>query len=97
MTEQPAARARRYMDTGVDVAAAERTVARYREVAAAATRPEVLGDIGPFAGLFHLAPAGYRDPVLVSSTDGVGTKLLLAAALDRYRDLGRDLVNHCAT
>ena len=85
----------RYADAGVDVAAADATVERYREAAEGATRPEVLGGVGPFAGLFHLDTARYRDPVLVSSADGVGTKLLVAAALGRYGDVGQDLVNHC--
>ena len=85
----------RYADAGVDVAAADATVERYREAAEVATRPEVLGGVGPFAGLFHLDTGRYRDPVLVSSADGVGTKLLVAAALGRYGDVGQDLVNHC--
>ena len=54
----------------------------------------MLADIGPFAGLFRL-PSELRDPVLVASTDSVGTKLLVAAALGRYDTVGRDLVNHC--
>lgn len=85
----------RYADAGVDVAAADATVDRYREAAEVATRPEVLGGVGPFAGLFQLDTSRYRDPVLVSSADGVGTKLLVASALGRYGDVGRDLVNHC--
>jgi phosphoribosylformylglycinamidine cyclo-ligase len=85
----------RYADAGVDVAAADATVDRYREAAEGATRPEVLGGVGPFAGLFQLDTSRYRDPVLVSSADGVGTKLLVAAALGRYGDVGQDLVNHC--
>ena len=90
-----AGRPLRYADAGVDVAAADATVERYREAAAVATRPEVLGGVGPFAGLFQLDTARYRDPVLVSSADGVGTKLLVAAALGRYGGVGHDLVNHC--
>ena len=91
----PADRPLRYADAGVDVAAADATVARYRAVAERATRPEVLGGVGPFAGLFRLDAARYRDPVLVSSADGVGTKLLIAGALGRYGGVGQDLVNHC--
>ena len=94
MTAQ-ASRPLRYADAGVDVAAADATVARYREATNVATRPEVLGDLGLFAGLFHLDPSRFRDPVLVSSADGVGTKLLVAATLDRYSGVGQDLVNHC--
>ena len=85
----------RYADAGVDVAAADATVDRYREAAEGATRPEVLGGVGPFAGLFQLDTSRYRDPVLVSSADGVGTKVRGAAALGRYGDVGQDLVNHC--
>jgi phosphoribosylformylglycinamidine cyclo-ligase len=83
----------RYADAGVDIDAAEVTVARYREIARRATRPEVMGGVGPFAGLFKLG--SYRDPVLVSSADGVGTKLRIAIAAGRYDTVGQDLVNHC--
>ena len=91
----PADRPLRYVDAGVDVAAADATVARYRAVAERASRPEVLGGVGPFAGLFRLGAARYRDPVLVSSADGVGTKLLIAGVLGHYGGIGQDLVNHC--
>ncbi len=83
-----------YARSGVDIEAAEATVSRYAELAARTRRPEVLADIGPFAGLFRL-PGGLQDPVLVASTDSVGTKLLVAAAVGRYDTVGRDLVNHC--
>ncbi|MSQ35962.1 MAG: phosphoribosylformylglycinamidine cyclo-ligase [Dehalococcoidia bacterium] len=83
----------RYADAGVDIDAAETTVARYREIAGRTQRPEVLGGIGSFAGLFRLQ--GYRDPVLASSTDSVGTKVLVAAAAGRFDTVGQDLVNHC--
>ena len=61
-----------YKDAGVDIDAGEELVGRIGPIAATATRPEVLGGIGGFAGLCQL-PAGYRNPVLVSGTDGVGT------------------------
>jgi len=83
-----------YAEAGVDIAAANRATERIKRVAARASRPEVLAGVGPFAGLFRLGTA-YRDPVLVSSTDGVGTKVLLARAMDIYDTVGRDLVNHC--
>ena len=57
--------------------------------------PEVLGKIGGFGGLFRPNFRGLADPVLVSSVDGVGTKLKLAFALDRHDTVGQDLVNHC--
>lgn len=84
-----------YAAAGVDVAAADETVRRYAELARSTARPEVLGGVGPFAALFQLDVSKYRQPVIVSSADGVGTKLQLAAALGRYGDVGRDLVNHC--
>ena len=83
-----------YAEAGVDIAAANRATERIKRVAARATRPEVLAGVGPFAALFRLGE-GYRDPVLVSSTDGVGTKVLLARALGIWDTVGRDLVNHC--
>ncbi len=82
-----------YAQAGVDIDAAEALISRYAEIARTAGRPEVLAGVGPFAGLFRLA--GYRDPVLVASTDSVGTKVKLAALLGRYAGTGHDLVNHC--
>src|SRR5881392_4007102 len=57
--------------------------------------PEVLGRIGGFGGLFRASFPGMREPVLVASVDGVGTKLKIAFALDRHDTVGADLVNHC--
>ncbi len=82
-----------YAAAGVDTDAAERLVSRFADLAKSARRPEVLADIGPFAGLFRLG--AYRDPVLVASTDSVGTKVKLAGLLGRYDSVGHDLVNHC--
>src|SRR3990170_9153935 len=82
-----------YAAAGVDIDAAERLVSRFAEHARGTRRPEVLADIGPFSGLFRLG--SYRDPVLVASTDSVGTQAKLAVLLGRYEGLGRDLVNHC--
>ena len=84
-----------YAAAGVDIAAADETVRRYGEIARRASRPEVLGGVGPFAALFQLDLARYREPALVSSADGVGTKLLIAVAMGRYDGVGQDLVNHC--
>ncbi len=84
-----------YAGAGVDVAAAEETVRHYARLAKSTARPEVLGGVGPFAAMFQLDVSRYRQPVIVSSADGVGTKLQLAAALGRYGEVGRDLVNHC--
>src|SRR3990172_2552990 len=93
MTDRPT-----YARAGVDIDAAERLVGRFASLAKSARRPEVLADIGPFAGLFRLGSqtgAAYRDPVLVASTDSVGTKVKIAALLGQYGSVGHDLVNHC--
>jgi phosphoribosylformylglycinamidine cyclo-ligase len=83
-----------YAASGVNLSERQKVVGRYREVARVADRPEVLGGIGPFAGMFALG-SDYSDPVLVSTTDTVGTKGRLAAIAGRYEGLGHDIVNHC--
>ncbi len=82
-----------YAAAGVDIAAAERLISRFADLARGTRRPEVIADVGPFSGLFRLGD--YGDPVLVASTDSVGTKGKLAAVMGRYEGLGHDLVNHC--
>jgi len=84
-----------YEDAGVSIDAGEEAVRRIKDAVASTNRPGVLGEVGGFGGLFHLAPAGYRDPVLVSATDGVGTKAMVAAAAGRYDTIGIDLVAMC--
>jgi phosphoribosylformylglycinamidine cyclo-ligase len=84
-----------YAGAGVDIELGNRVKATLPQLLAAATRPEVLGKVGGFGGLFALDVKKYREPVLVSSADGVGTKLKLAFALDRHDTVGEDLVNHC--
>jgi phosphoribosylformylglycinamidine cyclo-ligase len=79
----------------VDVAAGERAVELMREAVERTRRPEVLGDFGGFGSAVTI-PAGYRSPVLVTSTDGVGTKTAIATSLGRYDTIGRDLVAMCA-
>ena len=82
-----------YAAAGVDIEAGERAVALMRESVARATRPEVVGAIGGFAGLFDAsALARYRRPLLATATDGVGTKVAVAQAMDRHDTIGRDLV-----
>ena len=82
-----------YAAAGVDVEAGERAVALMRAAVERATRPEVVGGFGGFAGLFDAsALAGYRQPLLATSTDGVGTKVAIAAAMDVHDTIGRDLV-----
>jgi phosphoribosylformylglycinamidine cyclo-ligase len=82
-----------YRDAGVDIDAADRIVKIARKQAHATFTPEVIGDLGFFSGLFELK--GYKEPVIVSSTDGVGTKLKIACAVDKHDTIGMDLVNHC--
>jgi phosphoribosylformylglycinamidine cyclo-ligase len=79
----------------VDIAAGEEAVERIKETVRSTYRPEVLGDIGGFGGLFALAGDRYRDPVLVSATDGVGTKAQVARATGRLDTIGIDLVAMC--
>lgn len=93
ITEKP--RGLSYADAGVDIAAANRAVELMRESVRGTLRPEVLTDIGGFGGLFALDTKKYREPVLVSGTDGVGTKLRVAFMLDRHDTVGIDLVAMC--
>ncbi|MCO1579722.1 phosphoribosylformylglycinamidine cyclo-ligase [Crossiella sp. SN42] len=81
-----------YAAAGVDIAAGDEAVEQLKPWAAKATRPEVLGGIGGFAGLFKLKLDRWQEPVLASSTDGVGTKLAVAQALDKHDTVGIDLV-----
>ncbi len=84
-----------YRDAGVDIDAGNRLVDRIKPAAARTTRPEVLGGLGGFGALFALPVDRYREPVLVSTTDGVGTKLKLALDMDRLDTIGIDLVAMC--
>jgi len=81
-----------YADAGVDISAGEQAVERIKEHVRSTFRPEVIGDIGGFGGLFSLDPASRRAPVLVASTDGVGTKSLIARLTGRFDTIGIDLV-----
>jgi phosphoribosylformylglycinamidine cyclo-ligase len=82
-----------YRNAGVDIDAADKIVRLIAKRARPTFGPEVLSDLGFFGGLFELK--GYQEPVLVSSADGVGTKLKIACALGRHDTIGIDLVNHC--
>jgi phosphoribosylformylglycinamidine cyclo-ligase len=84
-----------YAGAGVSIDAGEAAVDRIKPLVRATYRPEVIGDLGGFGGLFDIASLGYRHPVLVSTTDGVGTKALVAAAAGRYDTIGLDLVAMC--
>jgi phosphoribosylformylglycinamidine cyclo-ligase len=83
-----------YEAAGVSIERGERAVDLMRSAVEKTHGPEVLGAPGGFAGLYNLA--GYRDPVLASTIDGVGTKVLVAREVGRYYSLGADIVNHCA-
>ncbi len=84
-----------YREAGVDIGAGEETVRRIRPLVRETFTPGVLADIGAFGAFFELDLSGYERPVLVSSVDGVGTKLKVAAKAGRYDTVGQDLVNHC--
>ncbi len=84
-----------YAQAGVDIDLGNRVKATLPQLLASTRRPGVLGQVGGFGGLFALDLRRYRAPVLVSSVDGVGTKLKIAFALDRHETIGQDLVNHC--
>src|SRR2546426_11281904 len=84
-----------YAAAGVDIALGNRLKATLPQLLAATHGREVLGKVGGFGGLFAFNSRQYRQPVLVSSVDGVGTKLKIAFAMDRHDTIGQDLVNHC--
>jgi phosphoribosylformylglycinamidine cyclo-ligase len=84
-----------YRSAGVNLEAAEEAVSRIADLARSTYSDAVLAGVGPFSGLLQLDLAAYREPVLVSSCDGVGTKLKLAIRSGHHRSIGADLVNHC--
>ena len=84
-----------YAAAGVDIDLGNKVKATLPQLLASTHRKEVLGKVGGFGGLFALDVKKYRQPILVSSVDGVGTKLKLAFALDQHDTIGADLVNHC--
>jgi phosphoribosylformylglycinamidine cyclo-ligase len=84
-----------YKASGVDIDAGNETVRRIRALARGTFTPGVLSDIGSFGGLFRLDRDRFEEPVLVSSADGVGTKLKIAFMTGRHDTIGADLVNHC--
>lgn len=87
--------AKSYQDSGVNLEAGYEVVSRIKSHVASTSRPGSMGNIGAFGGMFDLGSLGYEHPVLVSGTDGVGTKLKLAFALDRHNTIGIDAVAMC--
>jgi phosphoribosylformylglycinamidine cyclo-ligase len=84
-----------YAKAGVDIQLGNQVKATLPELLASTNRPEALGAVGGFGGLFALNTRKYKQPILVSSVDGVGTKLKVAFAMNRHDTIGQDLVNHC--
>jgi phosphoribosylformylglycinamidine cyclo-ligase len=84
-----------YKDAGVDIDAGNELVERIKPLVKRTRRPEVLAGLGGFGGMFAIPPGRYKEPVLISGTDGVGTKLMLAQHLNRHDTIGIDLVAMC--
>ena len=84
-----------YKAAGVDIDLAHTLLDRVKSKIGSTRRPEMLAPIGGFGGLFQIDLSKYKNPVLVSSIDGVGTKLMVAAMAGKYENVGRDIVNHC--
>lgn len=93
---EPTRKSLSYRDAGVDIEAGERLVEAIKPLAANTQRKGTLGALGGFGALFDLKAEGWRDPVLVSGTDGVGTKLMLAFQTGKHDTIGIDLVAMCA-
>jgi phosphoribosylformylglycinamidine cyclo-ligase len=84
-----------YKSAGVDIKAGEETVERMKQHVKSTFNKNVLANIGHFGSFYEIPKDDYQNPVLVSSVDGVGTKLKLAFAMDKHDTVGQDLVNHC--
>lgn len=84
-----------YKAAGVDIDLAQDLLGRVKNTISKTRRPEVLAPIGGFGGLFQIDLSKYREPVMVSSVDGVGTKLMVAMLMEKYETVGYDIVNHC--
>ena len=82
----------KYSDSGVNIDAAQKALAGAKSAVKSTWNESVLGDLGSFGGLYRTAPG---QPLLVASVDGVGTKVKIAVAANRFNTVGQDLVNHC--
>ncbi|MDD3885675.1 MAG: phosphoribosylformylglycinamidine cyclo-ligase [Victivallaceae bacterium] len=84
-----------YKAAGVDIDLATELLGQVKRKFAATRRPEMLAPVGGFGGLFQIDLSRYREPVMVSSIDGVGTKLMIAMMMEKFDTVGHDIVNHC--
>ena len=84
-----------YQEAGVQLEAGYESVRLIKKHIARTNRPGMMGNIGSFGGMFDLASLGYKEPILVSGTDGVGTKLKLAFMMNRHDTIGQDVVAMC--
>ena len=84
-----------YKNAGVDIDLATALLKNVKPKLAQARRPEMLAPIGGFGGLFQIDLTRWKNPVMVASIDGVGTKLMVAAMMEQYESVGHDIVNHC--
>ncbi|MGQ9642894.1 MAG: phosphoribosylformylglycinamidine cyclo-ligase [Ignavibacterium sp.] len=84
-----------YKSAGVDILAGDKTIEKIKGFAKSTFNKNVLSNIGLLGGFYELDLTGYKNPVLVSSVDGVGTKLKIAIEMDKHDTIGQDLVNHC--
>ncbi|HQJ95498.1 MAG TPA: phosphoribosylformylglycinamidine cyclo-ligase [Candidatus Cloacimonas sp.] len=84
-----------YRSSGVDIAAGEKAVTAIKHKVKATYNSNVLSELGSFGGLYQIDKSSWQNPILVSSNDGVGTKLLVAILANEYKTIGQDLVNHC--
>ena len=95
MANEPKAQSITYADAGVDISSGDRAKERIKYLAQKTFNRNVLGGIGGFGALFRLDLQRWKNPILVSSADGVGTKLKIAFELGLHHTVGADLVNHC--
>ena len=84
-----------YKEAGVDIDLAQSLLKQVKNKISSTRRPEMLAPIGGFGGMFQIDLKKYKNPIMVSSIDGVGTKLMVAMMMEKYDTVGHDIVNHC--